>query len=292
MARHPDVFLPSVKEPHFFSWPEVTDTYYRATIVGDEVDYLALYGGRQAGQLAGDFSTSYLFRTEAAARIHHRRPDAAIVIVLRNPAERALSHYRMDVRDRNTDRPLADLIAEPTEDQRFRREYIDVGRYANQVRRYLDTFPAEQIHIVLFDDLVTAPATSLTELYRFLGLEVRPPLLDLAPRNESGEARFSAAGRLGPSVVAALGPRLGRRARRAGRAILYRPSPGDAEHPLRAELTELFADDVEELERLIERDLSAWKRQPLARRAEPIPWLRWGCTSSACIAAARPPSPR
>ena len=270
LGQHPDVFVPPVKEPHFFSWPEVGDTYYRSprrtggagrgAFVGDKTAYLDLYRSRGSGQLAGDFSTSYLFRPEAAERIHRRRPDARIVMVLRDPAERALSHHRMDLRDGYTDQPLRALIAPDAHDPRFRREYIDVGRYASQVERQLHTFGSDRVHIVWFDELTADPDATLGALHRFLGIESRTEERVLAVRNSTGSPRSTTAARVAPALARAVGPVAGPRFRRLGRALLFRSEPPPAEPGLREELVDLFRADVEALERLIDRDLTAWKR--------------------------------
>ena len=110
LSEHPDIFLPAVKELHYFSYPEVSDTYYDIPFVTSESEYLRLFDGRRNEKMAGDLSPSYLFQSRAAERILRFQPDARIIISLRNPIKRAISHYLMDVRLGYQDRPLAEFM--------------------------------------------------------------------------------------------------------------------------------------------------------------------------------------
>lgn len=269
LGQHPQIFVPPIKEPHFYSCPEVTDTYYDTVIVDDADRYRALFEGRGPDQQAGDFSTSYLFRHRSAARIHADNPEARIVMVLRHPVDRALSHHRMDRRDGYTIAPLRELLGPTAPDPRFRREYLDVGRYAGQVRAYREYFDDRQLHIVLFDDLIADPATTLRNLLGFLGVDQ----LDIGPlevRNHTGSARSMLGRRLGTNPVAAqIGRRLGRRGRRLARRLLYRPNRAGPDPQDRALLVELLANEIDDLEGVIGRDLSAWKEpQPAPTATE------------------------
>ena len=266
MARHPQIFVPTVKEPHFYAWPEVADTYYDVDFVSDATAYRALFRDREEGQRAGDFSTSYLFRHRSAARIRADNPEARIVTVLRHPVDRALSHHRMDRRDGYTTAPLAELLGPTASDPRFRREYLDVGRYADQIRAYREHFDDRQLHIVLFDDLTAAPAPTLRRLLEFVGVDPDVDLGSLEIRNHTGSARAGIDGFLRSNRAAAgFGRHLGRRSRRLARRLLYRVDHTDADPTDRELLTELLGAEIPELERVIGRDLSPWT-EPGAER--------------------------
>lgn len=268
LDRHPQIFVPAVKEPHYYAWPEVADTYYDTSFVADAAAYLELFADRQPGQLAGDFSTSYLFRHRAASRIRADNPDARIVMVLRHPVERALSHHRMDRRDGYTLASVVDLLGPTAADPRFRREYLDVGRYADQIRAYREHFDDRQIHIILFEDLVGAPTATMRDLFDFLGIDADVDLGPFEARNHTGTSRSDLGRRLQGSPVAAhLGRRLGRRPRRLARRLLYRPDRTGPDPRDRALLAELLGQEIRELERVIGRDLSAWFESEAASEA-------------------------
>ena len=262
LDRHPQIFAPAIKEPHRFAFPEVADTYYDTTVVDEPSAYAALYRERRPDQVAGDFSTSYLFRHRAAGRIASLRAEAKIVMVLRDPVERALSHHRMDRRDGYTTAPMAELIGPTAADPRFRREYVDVGRYADQIRAYREHFDDRQLHIILFEDLIGDEATTLRHLLDFLGVDPDQGPASLEVRNHTGRPRALAERLRPPGLVGGLGRRLNRRlgprSRRLVRRLVYRPGRAGPTVDERRLLADIFEPEIRDLERVIGRDLSSW----------------------------------
>ena len=107
--------------------------------------------------MLGEASTSYLWDTHAAERIKRAVPEARILIMLRDPVDRAYSQYWNDVREGIERRSFLDALAE---EQRsgpggwgVSSLYIDCGRYADQVARYLDRFGA-RVQVLFFEDFV------------------------------------------------------------------------------------------------------------------------------------------
>jgi hypothetical protein len=100
LAQHPDIYMAPVKEPHFFSRihpaPELEAFFPH---VSDEADYLSLFANAHAETVRGEASTSYLSHPDVADAIWQKRPEAKIVIMLRDPVERAYSNYWYDVRE-------------------------------------------------------------------------------------------------------------------------------------------------------------------------------------------------
>lgn len=261
LSQHPDLFVPSIKEPHYFSWPEVADTYYRTTFVTTEPAYRALYEPCPAESVSGDFSTSYLFSQTAAARIHAHRPDARIIISLRDPVERAVSHYRMDLRDGYTSASLGSLVDASAPDPRFRREYIDVGRYAHQIVRYTDRFPPEHVHFILFDDLMLDPKREVRRLLRFLGVDEHQEIDVSGKRNTAGRPRSPVAARMIRSTVAhRVVSVLPERPRSILRRSLLRPETAAPSADLHEALADEFVGEIDVLEEMLGRDLGAWRR--------------------------------
>ncbi len=170
LSQHPHVFAPEIKEPHFFSCPEVLDTYYKISFVEDEQQYRQLYATVSDDQLAGDFSPSYLFSEYAAERIHQTHPDAKIIMILRNPVERAISHYLMDVRFGLQQLSFAECLVLDKKTRLFHREYVEVGQYVRQVRRFTERFAAENVLILLHEDLIRSTVGTVGTILKFLGL--------------------------------------------------------------------------------------------------------------------------
>ena len=100
VRQHPEVFLPSMKEPRFFVDPDYFggDALGHLTQVRDLDEYLGLFAGAPECARVGEASPVYLYSRGTAERIRGFRPDASIVAILRNPVDRAYSHYWLHVR--------------------------------------------------------------------------------------------------------------------------------------------------------------------------------------------------
>ena len=186
LQAHPDVFLPAVKEPGYFAYsgrPAAPkegpyDPEYVRQITVDNQSYAALYDAA-GSRLTGDISPVYLLDENAAARIAAVRPDARIVVLLRNPVDRAFSQFLHHVRDSlETCLTLEDALEK--ENGRLRdgwswgHGYATHGHYAAQVDRYLAVFPREQILFLEYRDLQVAPGACWQRVCAHLGLEHQP----------------------------------------------------------------------------------------------------------------------
>ena len=178
LKEHPDIYMPptlETKEPAFFC-----NIYgYR-----DFDAYLRLFADAKEEKAVGEASTSYLTSPESAAWIREVYPEAKIIIILRNPVERAYSLYNWMIREGyEWIAPFEKtLIVEKDRlaDQHFKYHnleyyynylYVHSGLYAAQVERYLKAFPKEQLHIILFDELETNPVAITQRIYDFLGVD-------------------------------------------------------------------------------------------------------------------------
>ena len=259
LSQHPQIFAPEIKEPHFFSCPEVLDTYYKVSFIQDEQQYRQLYTTVADDQLAGDFSPSYLFSAHAAERIHRTHPDAKIIMVLRNPVERAISHYLMDVRFGLQQLPFAECLVLTQKTRLFHREYIEVGQYVRQVRRFTERFPTENVLILLHEDLIRSTAGTVGTILKFLGLPAMH--CDYTPRhNVHKMIRFSlirktimatgvrSLGRLLPHIVKS----------RVVDWISTNNKPQFEQETLR--LADRFREENSQLSQLIDRNLDHWDK--------------------------------
>jgi hypothetical protein len=275
LRAHPQIFMCVPKEPMYFG-ADLTPRYRRMT----EQEYLALFADAQPGQRAGEASPWYLYSHSAPAEIAHFAPDARIIVMLRNPVDVMHAQHGQLVFNRREDITdfAAALEAEPA---RRRGERIpgDAIRpealyyrhsvhFAEQLRRWLDVFGRERVHVIVFDDFVADPRTAYRGVLEFLGVD--PDVqIDFAVHNPSQQARSRLLQRL---VFAPPRPLRGLygRLRRLGlahrlRDVLVsfnsRRSRRPAMDPqLRRRLVEELAPQVRELGELIGRDLSAWSR--------------------------------
>jgi hypothetical protein len=180
LAQHPEIFMSPVKEPSYFA-SEVRSENFAAIehrtaagLVADWKSYLALFRGAKLARAIGEASVCYLWSPTAPGNIAEAIPQARILLVLRDPADRAFSQYFQGVARRrihwtfreHIDAGLAD------HDGLFRLTYpfLEFGDYAPQIRRYLHHFPAEQIHIRLYDDFQNDSQPFMREIFEFLGV--------------------------------------------------------------------------------------------------------------------------
>ncbi len=271
LREHHAVFLPEVKEPHFYAYignpPLVSHLYPDAATARRR--YEELYAGVATQTAIGDCSTTNLVVPGAAGAIAADVPAARIVVILRQPVDRAFSHWS-HFRAAGGD-PIDDF-AEAVRQEGPRQEagfpltyrYLAWGRYSTQLTPFIELFGRERVLVHLYDDLCADPATVVRTTLRFLELDDACAAARVERHNEMPVPRFPAVQRALDGRGAA-GRALGRvmpvRARRAAAGwtaahLHHKPTLDPA---LRAELSERFADEIDRLEALIGRDLSAWR---------------------------------
>ncbi|MEY2567258.1 MAG: hypothetical protein QOE35_1787 [Actinomycetota bacterium] len=250
LDAHPDVFLAPTKEVRFFDrHHERGLDWYRSHFAG-------------AGQhpLVGEATQTYLYDHDAMQRMAAAVPDARLVAILRDPVDRAYSHYWLNkARDRE---PLSfedALAAEPERlargdlDSRFFYSYVDRGRYVHQIDRLERLYPPGRVHLILFDDLRDRAPDTYAGVLRFLG--ARPFTPDNLGRAVNTYTSFRSV------RLRRLARRLPGRARDAvGRINAQRESYPPLDPGLRAQVAACFADDNAALAERLARDLSLWSR--------------------------------
>jgi hypothetical protein len=189
LRRHPQISGPSWKEISFFDrhWAR-GESWYRGNFPN-----LA----RTRGKLVGEASPSYVFHPLAPRRVHELVPEARLIVLVRNPVDRALSQYNHEVAlgreplhfeealDAEEER-LHDEEERMAADPRyFSREwwshtYKARGRYAEQLERWLAVFPRERILVLASNELLERPAETHARVLEFLGAP--PHRLDSYPR--------------------------------------------------------------------------------------------------------------
>jgi Sulfotransferase domain len=179
LSQHPQVFFPSIKEPHFFTQVRpAPELRFLIEAISKRSAYLRLYASAAGHEVIGDASPSYLWHPEVAQRIRAKVPRAKIAIILRDPVERAYSHYLMDYREGAQSRPFYEALMEDMKrsDKGWGVSYLyyELGLYAAQVKRYLDAFKPEQVKIFLFEDFRRDARAVLRELTNFLGVDSKP----------------------------------------------------------------------------------------------------------------------
>ncbi|MBL7501187.1 sulfotransferase [Frankia sp. CNm7] len=191
LSRHPELFLPAVKEPKFFlsegppparGGPGDAQTYQEH--VWRRADYEALFDPAPAGALRGEATPFYLYDLDAQNRIKRLLPKAKLIVLLRNPVDRAHSNWtHLWAAGLESERDFVRACAL----EQSRREagwahfwhYVSQGRYGAQLAHLLGLFSRDQVLLLRYRELREEPVATLDKVCDFLG--VATGLLERAP---------------------------------------------------------------------------------------------------------------
>jgi hypothetical protein len=262
LKAHPQVYMAPRKEVRYFDLNYDKGTQW----------YMEQFAGsKKKHRAVGEATPSYMSFEEVPARMAQVIPQARLIAILRDPVDRAYSHYWHN-RSRGL-QPLefADALAaepehiaseDPT-DRRYRfHVYEKRGHYLEQLQRVCQYYPRESLHVLLFEDLRDAPLETFQKVCRFLQVDdtVAPPNLGMVFNSFTplkGRARKLR------SLVWRVPPTLQR--------TINRVNPETGSYPpmdpsLRAELQRQYAEDNAALAAWLGRDLSCWSPQPAPTR--------------------------
>lgn len=189
ITLHPDVVPSYKKEIHYFSKHyNKSDRWYKAHFKKGRVN-----------QITGEASPYYMFHPLAAARIKKFNPDIKIIVLLRNPAERAYSHYKHQVRAGTENLSFTDAINAESQRLSGQQEYIislgknsvnyqhysykKRGEYLEQIQRLEQTFPKKNILTMTSDDFFSDPLSCVHRVWDFFGLDSHTPKQTLEVKN-------------------------------------------------------------------------------------------------------------
>lgn len=277
LRNHSDIFMAAIEEPKYFAYrglpprfesPDASDIL--AGMTWQAHDYRRLFADWSYQKMGGEKSANYLWHPAAAQAIYEEIPDVRLITILRNPADRAFSHFTHNLRSLRE--PLTEfraaLDAEPERKRQnwsYNYLYRDRGHYVEHLERYFSLFPREQMLILLFDDLVADPVKVMRVVCRFLGVSDDNDLNVTERHNVSmGVPKSGLLHRaltrdsVAKSLFRAVAPiSLQRRLWWSLYCQNLDPLP-PFDPALRRELIEEFSDEIRRLECLIDRDLSKW----------------------------------
>jgi len=279
LAGHPDLYMSPIKEPKFFltDGPPPTrggpgDALTYREHVWKREEYEALFEPAPAGTPRGESTPLYLHDRDAMRRIREMIPAARLIVIIRDPVERAHSNWT-HLWSAGLE-PVGDFVRACAEEDRRIADgwasfwhYIGLGRYGEQLAHVFTLFPREQVHVIRYRQLVDDPVQTLDGICDFLG--VPPGVITEVPRQnvtahpEATRAHRAvaqllragaAAGRFLPSATAdTVTGRLERFLQRSSRE----------RQPLswqqRQALIPRFEADLELLERVLGADFSDWR---------------------------------
>ncbi len=185
LIRHPQIFMPELKEPLFFATDLRARFQRRAAgpLPDTLEDYLALFVGAGPQQRVGEASSSYLWSREAAGHIARLEPQARIIAILREPASFLRSlHLQLLQNHIESKKDLRQALA--LEEQRRQGKHIprrstrpqalmysERVRYVEQLERYRALFPPEQVMVLIYDDFRRENEATVRRVLRFLEVD-------------------------------------------------------------------------------------------------------------------------
>ena len=267
LDQHPQVVMSSDKEPNYFSWQEIEaqGLYYQKKNIKDKESYLALFSQKQGAILSGEASVSYLFYPECADRIHSFNPNAKIIISLREPVARALSHYQMDYSLGLVRHSLEDIWYNGKEHPKtklFYQQYFLLSDYLPQVKRYLDVFPQQQIHFLLHEELNMNRELQLQNMCEFLGITAGHSTPDIEQKNVTlaGKNKLVALLYANESIRKAMSALFNEKRKNQLRGLFFSKSalPG-LNNELKNTISNVYSESFPELSRLTGLNLAIWK---------------------------------
>jgi hypothetical protein len=280
LEQHPEVFLCDPKEPHFlalegpppsFQGPGDAGSINRKACTSLE-RYQQLFARAQGARAIGEASVSTMYYPESIERIKKYVPQAKLICILRQPAERAYSafsfmHTRMLEPCQDFRAALADEERRIAAGWHHIWHYRRMGYYYQQLKPYFDAFGRDRIKVYLFEDLRRNPQAILRDCFNFLEIDasfVPPhepnPHPSGMPRSRLLQAAVAKAPLVRQMLKAAVPLWLKRKLQKSFVEINLQRVKMSAD--IQEELTQSFCDDIARLQDLLDRDLSKWLALP------------------------------
>ena len=289
LGQHPEIYMSPVKEPHYFCVefreenvePEARVTVAKANreleqflngpmegqrfggTISRWEDYVRLFANAGGAKAIGEATPAYLWSPGAAAAIYEKIPHAKILILLRDPAERAFSHYHHLLANGAVRWSFGEHIRRCLAHRGTRicgfYPFLELGLYAQQVERYLGLF-GRNVWIGFHDDFKHRQTEMFQQIFRLLEVAVNFQL-DTSHRHlEAQVPRMNWIGKLKASGAWQSTARLTPKSLRPliRRALVRKPGTTRMDPADRRVLVDYYRDEIEKLKTLTGRDLSLW----------------------------------
>lgn len=267
---HKDIFMSPIKEPNHFSKDIKPldhehkridlDKYFKQEVlpkehmayIGDFNQYLKLFNQSGDAKAVGEASVSYLFSKVAAKEIYAFNPHAKIIIILRNPVERALSAYKMDLGIGRIKGSFSEAIKSTP-------RYLERGLYYNQLKRYFDVFPKENIRVYLFEDLKDS-TNMMADLSLFLVLNDEFNIAMEKVSNTSMSPKYEVLNNLiyALGIKSLIGKYFPEKPKKSLQKLYYQKTEIKLDSEEYNRLIKFYSQDIQKLSNLINKDLSTW----------------------------------
>jgi hypothetical protein len=175
LKEMPGIYMSPIKEPNYFVRHAVQVGAF--DLIQDKAEYLGLFRKSNRCVAVGEASSTYLWDPDSPKLIHEAVPHARIIILLRDPIDRAYSQYLMRMKYHHLKSSFYDELMR---DYNSKEKvwggsdlYIEFGMYYEQVKRYLDQFGKERVKIILFEEFIHHRTEKVNEVLSFLGVNHR-----------------------------------------------------------------------------------------------------------------------
>jgi len=275
LRQHPEIYFPKKKEVNFFnegsSIVEIMGS--KGKIISNfskGIDWYKKFFEGSKGKTRGEFSVSYLTDSKAPKRIRRQFPNVKILIILRNPVGFIYSLFwwmKSSIWTSEETRSLEfnDFIKQ-------KHNYLKLGCYEMHLKNYLKHFPAENIHVILLDEIKENPLEAIKEIYKFLEVDQNftPSNEVFQKTNTSRKVRFGFVQNFTSFFIGSLGklhlkkllnliesPFLVNLYKKINttREVYTSIKKRDSEY-----LKRFYGPSLTRLENLINKDLSSWRR--------------------------------
>lgn len=273
LRQHPEIFMPDRKELHFFG-----SDFKSKFFIRDEATYLSFFSKAKNEKRIGEASVWYLYSKLAAKEIKDYCPSAKIIIMLRNPVDVLYSQHSQFLYNGNEDIDNFEEALNAEDDRKKGKRipkgnhfveslfYKETVKFTQQVKRYLDVFGRENVHIIIYDDFKNETERVYKQTLEFLGVNKEiVPVFEVVNPNKRTVSKLVRNIYINPdNFIRKLGKNfipksfrvfLLESLKKLNTKFESRP-PMDKE--LRRRLQKEFTKEIEDLSNLLGRDLTFW----------------------------------
>lgn len=277
LNQHSEVFLSPIKETNFFAQKGKKVAFKgpkdnvgtHSTTITEIGDYHNQFINVTTEKAVGEICPSYLYCSDAPKNIKEYIPEVKIIAILREPVARAFSAWVHLTRDGREQLSFKDALDD--ELRRIKENWAEIWHYKHeslyyeQLKRYYDTFPKENIRVFLYEDFKNDPVKVFSEICEFIGVDNRfIPDMSLQ-HNKGGIPKnkiiwdLMNKHNIWKTVINYIIPiRIRKKIKEKIDSINLNKKP-ELDKNNRKELSIQFCDEIEKIEQLIEQDLNAWR---------------------------------
>jgi len=188
LSQHSDISFPKKKELHYFSKYYSFGQYW----------YHTFFPFKMSNKITGEATPNYLYYTAAAERVYRYNKDMKLIVLLRDPIQRAVSQYHMEFKRGKLSHSFEDLVTRQLENTSdrvhvdYEEHYTQVlqrGKYCDQIKNWYSYFKKDQILVLKSEDFFKSPKDTLACVFKFLGLPIQYPE-NLSPKNTGDYSKF------------------------------------------------------------------------------------------------------